>query len=168
MEDKKIDSKQILAFIVGTIAGIAGTFFLLQGRISKLEGIVDELRRSQGQMAPSETKPERYPAWPRSPDGKYKAISIALGESGEHYQIKEIGTERIVMTTHAQYETKNDVKAGLFSPDSKKIAAAYHYGHEGEYTWVGIWDIETGNLVDTKRKSGWTTDIYWVFDYKRE
>ena len=49
------------------------------------------------------------------------------------------------------------------SSDSKKIAAAYHYGHEGNYTWVGIWDIETGNRVDTKRKSGWTHDIYWVF-----
>jgi hypothetical protein len=49
------------------------------------------------------------------------------------------------------------------SPDSKKIAAAYHYSHEGQYTWVGIWDIESGNLIDTKRRSGWTTDIFWVF-----
>ncbi len=159
--------KDIPMVIVGVILGMAGTFFVLQGRISKLEGIVDQLRGSSQQTISGKSQQERYPSWPRSPDGKYQADQVAL-ENGEHYQVKEIGTGRIVMTTHAQYETLNDVKAGLFSPDSKKIAAAYHYGHEGGYTWVGIWDIETGSLVDTKRQSGWTTDIYWVFrDDKR-
>ena len=156
--------KQIIAgIVIGAILSGLGTFFVLQGRISRLEGIVDQLRDSSQQTIPDESQPEGYPSWPCSPDDKYQAVRVALGNGDEHYQVKEIGTGRIVMTTHAQYETPNVVKAGLFSPDSKKFAAAYHYGHEGNYTWVGIWDIETGNLVDTKRQSGWTTDIYWAF-----
>ena len=158
--------KIIAGIVIGAIAGIAGTFFLQERRISKLEGIVDQLRNSSQQTISGESQPERHPAWPRSPDGKYQAVRVALEKGDEHYQVKEI-TGRIVMTTHAQYETKNDVKAGLFSSDSKKIAAAYHYGYEGHYTWVGIWDIETGNLIDTKRQAGWTTDIYWVFSEER-
>ncbi len=154
----------IVGIVIGALVGIAGTFFALQGRISKLEGIVDQLKGSSQQTTSGESQPKRYPAWPRSPNGKYQGVRVALGNGDEHYQVKEIGTGRLVMTTHAQYKTPNDVKAGLFSPDSNKIAAAYHYGHEGNYTWVGVWDIETGNLVDTKRKSGWTTDIYWVFN----
>ncbi|NOY60939.1 MAG: hypothetical protein GXO75_18675 [Calditrichaeota bacterium] len=158
-----MDWKKIIAGItVGAIVGIAGTFFALQGRIAKLEGIVDQLRGSSHQIISGESQSEQHPSWPRSPDGKYKAVRVVSGND-EHYQVKEIGTGRIVCTTHAQYKTPNKAKAGLFSPDSKKIAVAYHYGQGDNYTWIGIWDIETCNLIDTKRRSGWTTDIYWVF-----
>ena len=98
----------------------------------------------------------------RSPDGKYQAIQVGAG-SDRHYQIKEVETDRVVLTTQAQYRTPNDVKAGLFSADGKEFAAAYHYGHEGSYTWIGIWSLETGQLVRTERKSGWTRDLASVF-----
>lgn len=98
----------------------------------------------------------------RSPDGKYQAVQVGTG-SDRHYQVKEVGTDRVVLTTQAQYRTPNDVKTGLFSPDGKEFAAAYHYGHEGTYTWIGIWSLETGQLARTERKSGWTTDLASVF-----
>ena len=98
----------------------------------------------------------------RSPDGKYQAMQVGAG-SDRHYQVKEVGTDRVVLTTQAQYRTPNDVKAGLFGAEGKEFAAAYHYGHEGSYTWIGIWSLETGQLVRTERKSGWTTDMASVF-----
>lgn len=107
------------------------------------------------------------PSWPRSPDGKYEAVRVEL-ENGTHYQVIEIETRRIVLITHAEYETPNNVKAGLFSSDSKRIAAAYHYAHEGNYTWIGIWNIETGNLVGTQSRTGWITNIYSVFSNNLE
>lgn len=98
----------------------------------------------------------------RSPDGKYEAIQIGSGND-LHYKVIEIETGREVMVSHAQYKTPNDVKAAIFSSDSKKFAAAYHYGHRGGYTWIGIWGIKTGMLLDSKEKPGWTTDISSVF-----
>lgn len=98
----------------------------------------------------------------RSPDGKYQAIEVRSGND-VHYQVKEVNTDRVVLTTTAQYRTPNDVKAGMFSPDSKEFAAAYHYSHAGNYTWIGVWSLETGNVVRTERKNGWTTDIASVF-----
>lgn len=103
----------------------------------------------------------------RSQDGKYEATKVRMGRS-VHYQVREIAPNRIVFTTHAQFtDSANDVKAGTFSPDSRKIAAAYHYSHKyvekGGYTWLAIWDIQTGALVDSKEIPGITTDIYSVF-----
>jgi len=98
----------------------------------------------------------------RSPDGKYQAILVGSGND-VHYQVKDVDTDRVVLTTTAQYRTPNDVKIGLFSPDSKEFGAAYHYGHSGSYTWIGIWRLEDGNLVHTERKNGWITDIASVF-----
>lgn len=166
-----MDWKSIITgLIVGAILGIGSTMFLLNGKISSLQSTVDELKTksSTQQQVIVKKEPKKYPSWPQSPDGKYQGVLASLGSSGKHYQIKEVGTGRIVMTTNAQYETENDVKAGLFYSDSRKIAAAYHYSHEGQYTWVGIWDIETGNQIDTKRKTGWTTDLYWVFNEDEE
>lgn len=82
-----------------------------------------------------------------SPDGKYKAIPVDLSEKDRHYEIINIRTGKKMFMTSAQYETANDVKGGKFSPDSKKFAATYHYGHEREYTWVGVWSIKTGELA---------------------
>ena len=167
MDWKKI----VTGIVIGAVLGIGGTLLSTQGRIDKLEAQHEILQRQVEQPREATLKTEvsearQKPSWPCSPDGKYKAVRDASG-TGVHYQVKEIKTGLIALTTHAQYETANDVKAGLFSPDSKEIAAAYHYGHEGRYTWVGIWDIEAGNLVNTKRTDDWTTDIYWVFDKDR-
>jgi hypothetical protein len=88
-----------------------------------------------------------------------------VGASGDvHYQVKEVATDRIILTTTAQYPTPNDVKTGQFSPDSKEFAAAYHYSHTGKHTWIGIYSLETGQHVRTEQKNGeWTSDLSWVF-----
>lgn len=98
--------------------------------------------------------------FPDSPDGRYKAIML---DDGSGYQVVETKTDSVVLTTTAQYSTYNDVKTGGFSPDSKKFAAVYHYGHEGSYSWIGVWSTETGELLYTKRKSGYTTSLSGVF-----
>ena len=93
---------------------------------------------------------------PRSPNGKYQATSVRDDEGGAHYQVTEIGREQaVLMTTHAQYQSPNDVKACSFSADSAKFAAAYHYGHEGNYTWVGVWSLPDGKFLRPDRLKGW-------------
>jgi|LGVF01.2.fsa_nt_gb hypothetical protein len=193
-----MDWKQIIGgIIIGAIIGIAGTFYMLGERTTKLETQVEHFKsqinqlsetmkesgKSQpepevrpkpepepGQEPEPRVEPEPLPlgitAGFRSPDGRYEAVKVGAG-ADIHYQVKEIETDRIVLTTHAEYTTPNDVKSGTFSRDSRKFAAAYHYGHAGGYTWIGIWDIETGSLLRTERRPGWTTDIYSVFDEKK-
>jgi hypothetical protein len=97
-----------------------------------------------------------------SPDKKHETVRSGTGND-VHCEVKEVATGRVVLVTQAEFDTPNDVKAGLFSPDSRQFAAAYHYGHAGGYTWVGVWDIETRARVRTERKPGWTTDLSWVF-----
>lgn len=100
----------------------------------------------------------------RSPDGKTEAKLVQEPTPKDsHYQVREIATNKIIFTTFAQYSTPNDVKAGLFSPDSKQFAAAYHYGHAGKYTWIGVWSVDTGKLVHLDQKPGWIYDIKGVF-----
>jgi hypothetical protein len=97
----------------------------------------------------------------RSLDGRYQALQIG-SRPDVHYQIFEIATGRIALTTRAQYRRPNNVKAGTFSPDSRQFAAAYHYNHlpKGRYTWIGIWDIGTGALLREREVLGWlTTEI---------
>ena len=33
-----------------------------------------------------------------------------------------------------------------FSADSTVFAAAYHYSHDGLYTWIGYWSTSGGEL----------------------
>lgn len=94
----------------------------------------------------------------RSPDGRYQAISLGDG-ADIHYQVIEISTRRVLLTTRAQYKTPNDVKTGTFSADSQEFAAAYHYGHEGRYTWIGVWSVSSGQMIREEKWSGWRTDI---------
>ena len=102
--------------------------------------------------------------YPNSPDGRYRAQETDTGTGANvHYQVIEIDTNRVVLTTQAQYTTDNNVKAGGFSSDSKKFAAVYHYGHEGAYTWIGVWSTETGQFLYYKKETGWTTSLAGVF-----
>ena len=101
--------------------------------------------------------------FPDSPDGRYRA-TLAGNGADAHYEVREIETDRLVLTTRAQFITPNDAKAGGFSSDSRKFAAVYHYGHEGNYTWIGVWSTETGEFLYSRRKSGWTTSLSGVFD----
>jgi hypothetical protein len=99
----------------------------------------------------------------RSPDGRYQASEVGTGND-IHYKVTDMSTGHELFTTQAQYKTPNDVKAGTFSPDSQEFAAAYHYGHEGSYTWIGVWNVGTGRFVRSERLPGWTTDICSVFN----
>lgn len=102
--------------------------------------------------------------FPDSRDGRYRARTIDGGATDVHYQVIEIKTDRVILTTNAEYRTPNDVKAGCFSPDSKRFAAAYHYGHAGNYTWIGVWSTETGEFLYSKTESGWRRDACGAFD----
>jgi len=97
-----------------------------------------------------------------SSDGRYGVRLIF--NSGVHYQVFEIQTGHLTLTTRAQHDTANDVKGGGFSPDNGRFAAVYHYGHEGNYTWIGVWSTETGQFLYSVRRSGWTSDLSGVFD----
>ena len=98
---------------------------------------------------------------PPSSDGKYEAVRVGSGDD-VHFQVKEVKTGRVVLTTYAQYPG-NKVKAGVFSPDAKEFAAAYHYGHDGNYTWIGIWSLETGKLLRTKKEKDFLRELSPVF-----
>ncbi|MEF8733258.1 MAG: hypothetical protein V5B40_15555 [Candidatus Accumulibacter meliphilus] len=97
----------------------------------------------------------------RSPNGKFEARAVPSSDPKDvHYEVKEVPSGRVIVTTFAQFKTPNDVKAGAFSEDSKRFAAAYHYGHDGTYTWIGVWNLETGKLQgDPLRSKGFTTDV---------
>lgn len=90
-----------------------------------------------------------------SPDGNYKAT-----RDGAHYKIINVRSNRITMTGD-QYGGKNDVKAGAFASINNHniFGAAYHYGHGRKYTWIGIWDLEKGNMVTSVEKEGFLYDI---------
>lgn len=73
------------------------------------------------------------------------------------FVVREIGTKRIILCTRPKYETPNDVKYGKFSPDSKKFAGYYHYGSDTKhgYTWIGVWSLETKELLYSIEEPGW-------------
>ncbi len=95
----------------------------------------------------------------QDPEGKYEAARVTM-DSGTHYQVSETGGERrVILTTRAQYSTRNDVKVKAFSPDSTAFAAGYHYSHSGEYTWVGVWSLPDGKFVRSVHLDGWARSI---------
>ena len=97
----------------------------------------------------------------RSPDGKFEATLVRPEPAAVHYQVKEVATGHVVLVTHGEYPTPNDVKAARFSKDSTRFAAAYHYGHlPGQpYTWIGVWRLSDGKLVREERLDGFQTTI---------
>ncbi|MBU1626121.1 hypothetical protein KKB18_02025 [bacterium] len=103
--------------------------------------------------------------WPLSPDGRYKATRVGSGNDW-HYQVKEVSTGQVILKTNAQYTSSNDVKAGAFSSDSQQFAVAYHYGHKGDYTWIAIWSLETGEQIDDwEDHTGFIYDLSGVFEH---
>jgi hypothetical protein len=98
-----------------------------------------------------------------SPDHRLRAEVVR--SNGTHYQVVEIASGRIILTTSAQFSTPNDVKAGMFgtTPAGElRFAAAYHYGHAGNYTWIGVWTMD-GKLVHSTTRPLWTKDLSGVF-----
>ena len=98
-----------------------------------------------------------------TPDSKYKAIKVG-GGNNVHYQVMKVDDNSVVFNTMAEYNTQNDVKSATFSSDSKEFAAAYYYGHDGGYTWIGIWNVKTGNRVRNIKRKGWITELCFVFN----
>lgn len=101
-----------------------------------------------------------------SPDLRYEAMRVGSGKD-LHYVVRDVSTNRTVVRTFAEFPTANDVKAGFFSSDSKEFAAAYHYSHDGNYTWVGIWDLQSGKLSRTVRIESFVRDLSSVFKQKK-
>ncbi|MBI4491219.1 MAG: hypothetical protein HY690_00285 [Chloroflexi bacterium] len=110
--------------------------------------------------APTPTLDNRYSL--HSPDRRY-AAALVTAASGVHYRVDDLTTGHSVLTTRAQYPTWNTVAAGAFSPDNTRFAAAYHYSHDGTYTWVGIWSLASGELAGSRIIAGWTRDVTQVF-----
>jgi hypothetical protein len=139
---------------------------ILKGCVTSIPDFVFEDDEKKGEAG--EKQSEAATTFPRSPNGKYEAAAVRGENGGSHFQVKEVEGGRVVLTTSAQYETPNDVKAGKFSADSTKLAAAYHYGHAGQYTWVGLWSLKTGERVGMVILKGWTEIIPdSVFDEKK-
>ena len=91
------------------------------------------------------------------------AAKLVSTETGTHYQVVDRKSGQLILTTHAEFPTNNDVKAGGFSDDWKKFAAAYHYGGSGSYTWIGVWSTETGKFLYSVTRDNWTTSLAGVF-----
>ncbi len=86
-------------------------------------------------------------------------IAKRVVENGVHYQVINTQTNQIILTSHAQYSSPNDAKAKSFSSDFTKFTVAYHYGHAGAYTWIGVWSTETGDLLNAVQESGYIRSI---------
>ena len=94
----------------------------------------------------------------RSVDERYEATIVETGRGDCHYELTENGED--VFRSHSEHpNTANDVKSGAFSPNSTTFCAAYHYGPAADYpdgyTWIGVWDIQTGRLLTPGYKAGW-------------
>jgi len=104
-----------------------------------------------------------------SPDHRFKAEKLncysdnappIVREEANCYLVREIKTQRIVFYAHPQrYSDFPGVKVQMFSDDSKKYAAYYHYGDKkdesSQYTWVGVWSTESGELLYSREDPGW-------------
>lgn len=99
----------------------------------------------------------------RSQDGRYEALPVGK-HPNIHYEVRDRSTGSRLFTTRAQYRTPNDVKAGAFLFNSKLFAAAYHYGHDGGYTWIGIYDMRRRSRIQTRRRSGWVRDLSFLLN----
>ena len=93
----------------------------------------------------------------------YLAKQIS-NSTGEHYQVIDTTNGRVVLTTKAQFPTRNDVKSGQFNSDFTQFAALYHYGHDGNYSWIGVWSTATGEHLHHVKRQGHTTSLETVFN----
>jgi len=95
----------------------------------------------------------------RSPDRAYTANQVR-NKMGVHYQVRNVKGRSVVLTTRAQFPSWNTVKAGKYDRASTKFAAAYHYSHDGAYTWVGVWSLSDAEFIGAVRLDGqWTVRI---------
>lgn len=139
---------------------------LYSASIFVLQAIISAFLLSVSDSEAREYGPPQHNRSIRSPDGQYiaKAGSYSGQASNVHYRVvSSDGSNRVRFDTQAQYKTPNDVKAGAFSSDSRYFAAAYHYGHKGNYTWMGVWELPSARLVHSETASGFLYDVSGVF-----
>jgi len=100
------------------------------------------------------------PLWPTS-------NPFTLERVNGHIKVTENLTGRS-FTSFAQYSTPNNAKDWGFNADKTKFAVAYHYGHNGGYTWRGVWstanDYTFGYFLYWDIVPGKWTGIQGVFD----
>ena len=96
-------------------------------------------------VTPPPTVPQPH-AWPDSPNGRYRAVA-----SGVNFQVVDLANGTVVFATHDEYREDNEVQVAAFSADSTVFAAAYHYSHDGLYTWIGYWSTTTGAELPPRR-----------------
>lgn len=96
-----------------------------------------------------------------SADQRYTAHPIGL-PGNLHYVVKKGGVT--VLTTRAKYPG-NDVKAGAFGTGQHqdRFAAAYHYAHGGNHTWIGVWNLKTKACESAIRIAGFEYDAARAF-----
>lgn len=106
----------VLMLAGGLVWGIAHFNAKAGEKVSVLWGMVEYYKGELPQ------KPVE-PSWPRSPDGRYEAVEV-MSERGWQYKIMQVGTTNIILITQGEFDTSNNVRAGLFSPDSKRFSVA--------------------------------------------
>ncbi|KFB76268.1 hypothetical protein [Candidatus Accumulibacter cognatus] len=89
-----------------------------------------------------------------SADQRYMAQLTGL-ENNRHYIVRVREGGVTVLTTRAKYP-ENDVKSGAFGTGRyhDRFAAAYHYAHGGNHTWIGVWNLTTGTCESAIRIAG--------------
>lgn len=101
--------------------------------------------------------------WVRiSSDGHYGVLMTS--GSGPHCQVFEIPNNSFKFTTWAKPPSDNDVKNCDFGSNNTQFAAAYHYSDNGDYTWIGVWSIQTGAYLGCFETFGWITDLSGAFN----
>lgn len=101
--------------------------------------------------------------WVRiSSDGRYGVLMTS--GSGPHCQVFEIQNNSLKFTTWAKPPSDNDVKNCDFGSNNTQFAAAYHYSDNGDYTWIGVWSIQTGAYLGCFETFGWITDLSGAFN----
>jgi hypothetical protein len=97
-------------------------------------------------------------------DGRFGVLTVYYSASESHFQVFDIAANSPIFTTTAKYQTENDVKAGQFNNESTQFAAAYHYTETADYTWIGVWNAQTGEFLRDVEIDGWITDLSIVFN----
>jgi len=94
-----------------------------------------------------------------SPNGKHIALAIYLD-----VQVWDVATWSIAFTYHGHYQSKYNVTAMAWSPNSTQIASV------ADDRIVRVWDVITGNTILTYTGHSQSQEVYciaWSPDNKR-
>lgn len=97
----------------------------------------------------------------KSPDGRFEASRVTT-DTGIHFQVKEVSTGKVMLTTRARWSTWNDCKAGRFylrNPNELVYGCLYHYGDGNARSYVAAYSVATGKQLRTCWLDGWQYSI---------